>query len=284
MGTTGVDMKQIQGAGETRIAAAAGVPPVIVGLSEGLQAATYSNYGQARRRFADNTMRPLWRNASGSLETLVRPPNAASRLWYDDRDIQALAEDKKDLAEVRQLEAQQIGRLLDAGFKAESVVDATMTGDWSQLQHSGLFSVQLQPPQPDGPPVPVAPVAVPAAPPKRDEVMADLLRALASRPQPDVRMSMEPGAIVVNTPDVVFNEGAIRGGDTHITTPDVHIDAPVTVEPAQVTIADGAIRSETTVEAPEVKVVNQTPMRTVIDYAPDGITVIGDHEERMEAS
>jgi phage portal protein BeeE len=95
-----IDFKAVQGAGETRIAAAAGVPPVIVGLSEGLQAATYSNYGQARRRFADNTMRPLWRNFAGSLETIVPPP-PGSRLWYDDRDIQALAEDKKDLAEVR---------------------------------------------------------------------------------------------------------------------------------------------------------------------------------------
>lgn len=148
-----VDFKQIQGAGETRIAAAAGVPPVIVGLSEGLQAATYSNYGQARRRFADNTMRPLWRNMAGSLETIVPPPKG-SRLWYDDRDIQALAEDKKDLAEVRQLEAQQIGRLLDAGFEAESVISAITTGDWTRLSHSGLFSVQLQPPQPDGPPAP----------------------------------------------------------------------------------------------------------------------------------
>jgi hypothetical protein len=53
-----LDFKVTQGAGETRIAAAAGVPPIIVGLSEGLQAATYSNYGQARRAFADGTMRP----------------------------------------------------------------------------------------------------------------------------------------------------------------------------------------------------------------------------------
>jgi len=127
------------------------VPPVIVGLSEGLQAATYSNYGQARRRFADNTMRPLWRNMAGSLEDIVPAPSG-SRLWYDDRDIQALAEDKKDLAEVRTLAAQQIGRLLDAGWESESVKEAVMTGDWSRLVHTGLFSVQLQPPQPDGPP------------------------------------------------------------------------------------------------------------------------------------
>lgn len=140
-----IDFKAVQGAGETRIAAAAGVPPVIVGLSEGLQAATYSNYGQARRRFADNTMRPLWRNMAGSLETLVPPPPGA-RLWYDDRDIQALAEDKADLAQVRTLESGQIRTLIDAGYEAGSVTDAVITGDWTRLVHTGLFSVQLQAP------------------------------------------------------------------------------------------------------------------------------------------
>ena len=35
-----LDFKTVQGHGETRIAAAAGVPPIIVGLSEGLEAAT----------------------------------------------------------------------------------------------------------------------------------------------------------------------------------------------------------------------------------------------------
>src|SRR5690349_6322554 len=59
-----IDFRPVQGAGETRIAAAANVPPVIVGLSEGLQAATYSNYGQARRRFADGTMHDLWSRAA----------------------------------------------------------------------------------------------------------------------------------------------------------------------------------------------------------------------------
>lgn len=148
-----MDYKLVQGAGETRIAAAAGVPPVVAGFSEGLQAATYSNYGQARRRFADGTMRPLWRNAAGSLESLVPPPSG-SRLWYDDRDIQALAEDKKDLAEVRQLEAQQIRTLVDGGWKPESVKEAVITGDWDRLIHTGLTSVQLQPPTTEQAPQP----------------------------------------------------------------------------------------------------------------------------------
>src|SRR5439155_2794947 len=51
-----LDFKVTKGAGETRIAVAARVPPIIVGLSEGLASATYSNYGMARRHFADATL------------------------------------------------------------------------------------------------------------------------------------------------------------------------------------------------------------------------------------
>jgi phage portal protein BeeE len=143
-----IDFKAVQGAGETRIAAAAGVPPVIVGLSEGLQAATYSNYGQARRRLADGTMRPLWRNLSGSLATVVDVPGGAE-LWYDDRDISFLQEDVKDSADIQSVQAQAIKALVDSGFDADSVVIAVTSGDLSLLSHTGLFSVQLQPPGAD---------------------------------------------------------------------------------------------------------------------------------------
>lgn len=150
-----MDFKITQGAGETRIAAAAGVPPVIVGLSEGLQAATYSNYGQARRRFADGTMRPLWRSVAGALESIVPPPPGAE-LWYDDRDIPFLAEDAKDRAEMQGVESRTLRTLTDAGFTADSVKAAVIAQDWTLLEHSGLFSVQLQPPMPDGPTTPAA--------------------------------------------------------------------------------------------------------------------------------
>jgi hypothetical protein len=141
-----IDFKVVQGAGETRIAAAAGVPPVIVGLSEGLQAATYSNYGQARRRFADGTMRPLWRNLCGSLASIVAVP-ADAELWYDDRDIAFLREDEKDAAESQQTQASSIKTLVDAGYDADSVIDAVTAGDLGRLKgkHTGLYSVQLQP-------------------------------------------------------------------------------------------------------------------------------------------
>lgn len=140
-----VDFRQVQGAGETRIAAAANVPPVIVGLSEGLQAATYSNYAQARRRFADGTMRPLWRNAAASLASITHVPTGFE-LWYDDRDISFLQDDMKDRAEIQATQAQALKALTEAGFTPDSAVAAVNADDLAKLKHSGLTSVQLLPP------------------------------------------------------------------------------------------------------------------------------------------
>lgn len=140
-----LDFKITQGAGETRIAAAGSVPPIIAGFSEGLQSATYSNYGQARRAFSDVTVWDLWRNACGSLQRVVRPP-ANSRLWVDVKDIPFLQEDEKDRAEIQQMDAAAIGALVTAGYDPSSVVDAVTANDLTRLRHSGLYSVQLQPP------------------------------------------------------------------------------------------------------------------------------------------
>lgn len=140
-----LDFKATQGAGETRICAAGGVPPIIVGLSEGLQSATYSNYGMARRKFGDHWARPMWRSACAALSALVDVPGDAE-LWYDDRDIAFLREDQKDAAEIAFRQAQTIRSLVDAGYEPDSVVAAVESGDWRLLKHSGLYSVQLQPP------------------------------------------------------------------------------------------------------------------------------------------
>lgn len=141
-----IDFKSVRGGGETRIAAAGGVPPVIVGLSEGLAAATYSNYGQARRRLADGTAHPLWQNVSGTMGILVPKPNPASRLWYDAADVPFLREDEKDAAEIAFTQAQTIRQLIDSGYDPDSVVKAVEANDWRLLKHSGLYSVQLQKP------------------------------------------------------------------------------------------------------------------------------------------
>jgi len=152
---TGADLKQLdfrstQGAGETRIAAASGVGAVIAQFSEGMQGSALNagNYNAARRRTGDALFRPLWRTASASLQGLVARPakSPSASLWYADRDIAFLQEDRKDAADIQARKAQTIRNLVDAGYVPETVIEAVETEDFTRLKHSGLFSVQLQKP------------------------------------------------------------------------------------------------------------------------------------------
>jgi len=138
------DFKAIQGAGETRIAAAAGVGAIIARFSEGLQGSSLNqgNYAAAKRQFADMTLRPLWRTAAGALAKLVDVQDNA-RLWYDTRDVEFLKEDRKDAAEIRSVTANTISSLVTAGYTPESVITAIEADDLTRLVHSGRYSVQL---------------------------------------------------------------------------------------------------------------------------------------------
>jgi phage portal protein BeeE len=141
-----MDFGNLQGAGETRIAASANVPPIVAGFRQGLEAATYSNYGQARRKFGDHFARPQWRSISNALAKFVSVP-LGSRLWYDDRDIPFLAEDVGEEAEVRSKDAATVKLLIDAGYKPDAAVEFVKTGNFASLSgnHSGRVSVQLNP-------------------------------------------------------------------------------------------------------------------------------------------
>ncbi|MBE4790910.1 phage portal protein [Streptomyces caniscabiei] len=159
-----LDFKVTQGAGESRLAAAAGVPPSIVGFSESLAGSSLNagNYTAARRRFADATMRPLWREAAGALSTLVDVP-AGAELWYDERDVAFLREDSKDAADIQGVKSRTIRQLMDAGFEPTSVVAAVEADDFALLKHTGLYSVQLQKPGT------APPGAGPASPPTEEQ-------------------------------------------------------------------------------------------------------------------
>ena len=130
---------------EARIASAGGVPPIIIGLKAGLDAATYSNYGMAMRAFADHTIRPLWNSVVAALEPLVSVPRG-SELWFDDRQVAALRQDKNEEAQIQATQAATIRTYIDAGYTPESAVTAVTSGDLTVLEHTGLFSVQLQEP------------------------------------------------------------------------------------------------------------------------------------------
>ncbi len=140
-----IQFTAVQAAGENRICVAARVPPIVAGVKEGLAAATYSNYGQAIRSFAALTIRPMWKNVAVSLQTIMPLPAGALRLWFDDSDVAAMREDAADEADVLAKKAQAVRTLTDAGYTAESAVAAIEGNDLTLLQHSGLFSVQLQP-------------------------------------------------------------------------------------------------------------------------------------------
>lgn len=139
--------KEVTGAGETRIAAAARVHPSIVGLSEGMQGSSLNegNYQAAKDAFASQTMRPLWRSLCAAYSVLVDVPDG-HRLWFDTDEIAFLREDQEKIARIKQLDATTISRLTMQGFTAESSVLAVMANDWSLLEHTGLSSVQLLPP------------------------------------------------------------------------------------------------------------------------------------------
>jgi hypothetical protein len=142
-----LDFSATQGKGETRIAAASGIHPVLVPVSEGMQGSSLNagNYSSARRSTADTTFRPMWRNLCGSLKAIVPPPNGAE-LWYDEANIPFLREDSKDQAEILSRRMLTIESGVRAGYKPESVVAAVDADDLTLLKHTGLFSVQLQPP------------------------------------------------------------------------------------------------------------------------------------------
>ncbi|MER5252912.1 phage portal protein [Streptomyces sp. NPDC002855] len=144
-----LDFAQVIGKGENRIAQAAGVPSAWVGNSEGMQGSSLNagNLGMLRRRFADGTIRPLWRKMSASLEVLVEPP-AGKHLWFDERGVAFLREDARDLAEIMQTNFNALEAGIRAGYEPDVLVEATRDNDVGKLlgKHTDLRSVQLLPP------------------------------------------------------------------------------------------------------------------------------------------
>lgn len=143
-----LDFKATQGAGETRIAAASGVHPVVAALSEGLQGSSLNsgNFNAARRIVADRTLRPLWRSVCASLASIIDVPPGAE-LWYDESEISFLQEDRKDAAEIELLKAQTLWQYIQAGSTHDSATAAVDAQDITLLVASGLTSVQLKEPE-----------------------------------------------------------------------------------------------------------------------------------------
>src|SRR5260221_10714669 len=96
--------------------------------------------------FADSWIFPTLQDLAASLAPLV-PAYEPNELWYDTADMPILREDAKDAAEIEQVKATTITTLVKDGFSPESAIAAVMNQDMTALQHTGLVSVQLQPPR-----------------------------------------------------------------------------------------------------------------------------------------
>jgi phage portal protein BeeE len=145
-----IDFKSTQGLGETRIATLSRVPAALLGISEGLSGSSLNagNFSASRRMFADTWVYPNLQDLAGSLASIVKVPSDAE-LWFDTADMPLLREDAKDAAEIESLRATTITNLVNGGFTPESAIAATIGQNMSLLKHSGMMSVQLQPPGTD---------------------------------------------------------------------------------------------------------------------------------------
>lgn len=142
-----MDFRTITGMGEVRIAAAGRVPPTIVGINDGLQGSSLNegNFRSAKDLLGDAVIRPLWRSLCACYSVLIDVPTG-TRLWYDDRDVAFLLEDRKRLADMQVSQVTAITRLVMNGFKPETAVRAVLENNMKYLEHTGLYSVQLLPP------------------------------------------------------------------------------------------------------------------------------------------
>jgi DNA topoisomerase IB len=147
-----LDLKSVQGQGETRIAMLSRVPAAILQIAEGLAGSSLNagNFGQARRIFADTWVYPKAAGLCGALAAVIDVPRDAE-LWFDTADVLLLREDAKDAAEIEQVKAATITMYVREGFTADSAIAAVRGQDISLLQHTGLTSVQLQEPGAEAP-------------------------------------------------------------------------------------------------------------------------------------
>lgn len=148
-----MDLKNIQGGTETRISTLSRVPASVLGISEGLAGSSLNagNFGMARRIFADTWIYPTLQDLASALAPMVNVPSDAD-LWFDPSDMPILREDARDAADIEMVKQTTIVGYVREGFTPKSAVAAVNAQDITLLEHSGLTSVQLQPPMPNGPP------------------------------------------------------------------------------------------------------------------------------------
>lgn len=146
-----LNLKDLTGGYENRVAIRSRVHPVILGTREGLSGSSLNagNYASARRMLADGWYSPATESLCATLERLVPVPTPNAELAFDRSRVLFLQEDEKDAADIRQINSVALRQLVEAGYEPDSAKEYIATGDISKLKHTGNVSVQLQPPGSD---------------------------------------------------------------------------------------------------------------------------------------
>lgn len=141
-----LNLKDLTGGMETRVALRSRVPGVILGVREGYAGSSLNqgNYNSARRMFADGWLAPTADSMCAALTQVVNVPDNAE-LHCDRSQVLFLQEDQQQQADILSTKTSAIRTLIDGGFDPESVTTAVAGGDLTKLVHTGNLSVQLQP-------------------------------------------------------------------------------------------------------------------------------------------
>jgi HK97 family phage portal protein len=130
---------------EARIAGNLGVPPIVAGLSVGLERSTFANYGEARRQMTEETFVPMWRSDAVELtQALSTEYEGDPVVAYDTGRVAALQENENEKWARGAVAFDKGGITLDEYRQVMGFVpfDQVMAGD----QRGLLLSHELRPP------------------------------------------------------------------------------------------------------------------------------------------
>ena len=125
-----MEFPDIRTISESRICAVFGVPPILVGANVGLQRSTFSNYGEARKSFWQETVAPLHRRLSDRLTKELAEDFNSENIEgrFDTSRVSALQE-VRDAKWDRAIQAYQAGLIKLNEARLEADLDPTDDGD-----------------------------------------------------------------------------------------------------------------------------------------------------------
>ncbi len=126
-----LDYKGLRRLPEERISAVLGVPAILAGLGAGLDRATYSNAGELREFFTEQTLAPLWRRMAAECTLQLGTDFAltpSQQVAFDIGQVRALQADEDALFD-RWVKAVQAGTATVADFRRAVGLETTEADD-----------------------------------------------------------------------------------------------------------------------------------------------------------